>query len=305
MRSVRPRSPAHGITFVAAAHAGAAALAIAGLTSWPVAAAPCARPDLVDAFPPADAALVPTDASLYAHYALTAVYAGEPVELMQVGVGTEVVPARFDATERLLTVTPPRGLAPGGEYVIRWPELRGSNTVERGLARDVRFTVGEGPDLGPPVFGGVRDIAWDLDSAHDDCTDSRALRYVVDLDLEPAMDDGGRDSLALVIFQTAGPRVEGAPRPVHVGPVPGLDGASRARVRLAIGEGVGHVCFAAIVRDLRGNVSGGGNREVCVETIEPPFFVGCAVVPVGAPPVAFAWVLGIGFLVHRRRSRGR
>jgi hypothetical protein len=115
-------------------------------------------------------------------------------------------------------------------------------------------------------------VAWDLERERNNCTDDLEDRFVFDLDLGPAADDGGRESLALMVFQTAGPQVQGPVqvlyRPLSTGP---------ARIRLPVTAAVGHVCFSAQVRDLAGRVSASAQRELCVETTAPPFFHGCAI----------------------------
>jgi hypothetical protein len=79
----------------------------------------------------------------------------------------------------------------------------------------------------------------------------------------------------LTVFQTSGPDLSAgaAPQPVHTQLMPEDD---RVRVSRAVDDSVGHICFAAIVRDLTGRVSSSGNEEVCTDTVQPPFFYGCA-----------------------------
>jgi hypothetical protein len=116
-----------------------------------------------------------------------------------------------------------------------------------------------------------------------------------------------------VVFQTAGPTIgAGAePRPLLARALPAAGG--RVRVELPPAEAVGRICFAALVRDLVGRTSGGGEREICVATVAPPFFVGCAFASgrghgrgeSAALILVGAGVLAAGLLRRRaRRARG-
>lgn len=234
----------------------------------------CGRPDLLETMPPDGASAVPTDARLHARYAPTAEYLGEEVVLEHVGVDERAVEPTFDVNEGMLVVSPPEPLVPGDEYVIRWPRLRGLGTATLGRAAEVAFVAGDGPDTGAPEFGGLESIEWDVDRARDECTDSMQTRYVFDLGLSDASDDGGRDSLGLVVFQTRGPGIT-APVPFAVRrfPAPGKP----LRVERTESVAVGTVCFAAVARDLVGRTSAGAETERCTVTISPPFFEGCAV----------------------------
>jgi uncharacterized protein (TIGR03382 family) len=261
----------------------------------PASAAPCNTPELVATFPPEGAGGVPTDATLFAAYASSADYLGEEVLLIPAGGEPRPVPATFDRAEALLSIKPPDGLMPGLVYSVRWPGLRGVDTATPGLGREIRFTTGAGPDTEAPRFDGVGAITWDLERAHSDCIDGIEERFVFDLQLGAATDDGGRESLALMVFQTAGPLVQ-APVQVLNGPLP----MGAARIRLPVSGAVGHVCFSAQVRDLTGKVSASAQKEVCVDTTAPPFFHGCAAAGRGRPGW---WMLSLLLLGWRWRRR--
>ena len=278
-------------------------LATAGalFVSMAAQAAPCGKPDLLDALPPDGADGVPTDATPSAIYAHTADYLGEDVPLED-STGTQV-PAKvsFDSAEGILTLTPDAPLAAGKAYTAHWPQLRGIATASKGRGRDVTFTVGSGPDGAAPSFDGVTGVHWDVQRKRDDCTDSIEERFVFDLDLAPADDDSGRDALALVVFQTSGPGLD-APAPVDVRAMPSKN---TVRVIRTVDEATGHVCFAALVRDLTGKTLASANRTVCVDTIKPPFFYGCRVAG-GRRAGGSGWLalaLGAFALGWRRRAR--
>ena len=280
----------------------AGALAVLGALSPRTARAGlCGRADLIDTVPPSKAAAIPPNASLFAHYDPSAEYLGEDVVLTVRGGTDEVVKAVFDGTQGLLTFTPPSALAPG-EYAIRWPGLRGLNAAALGRGANVTFTVGEIPDVAVPSFEGLTGVRWDLERQSNDCTDSLENRLVFDLPLGPADDDGGRDGLTLVVFQTAGGAVDGGSVPVlaRALPAPG----AHAQVKLPVTDATGHVCFAALVRDLTGKTSNSGSQELCVETTAPPFFRGCAVGP-GSPRDTGALLAIALALVLGRRTRRR
>jgi len=260
----------------------------------PASAAPCNTPELVATFPPEGASGVTTDATLFAAYASSAEYLGEEVLLIPAGGEPRPVPATYDRAEALLSIQPPDGLTPGLGYAVRWPGLRGVDTATPGLGREIRFTAGAGPDGQPPRFDGLGAIAWDLERERNTCTDALEDRFVFDLELGAADDDGGRASLALMVFQTAGPQVQG-PVQVLYRPLP----PGPARIGLPVSAAVGHVCFSAQVRDLTGKVSASAQKEVCVETTAPPFFHGCAASGRGAS----GWPLVVLALVWRWRRR--
>jgi hypothetical protein len=225
------------------------------------------------------------------------------VALEQVGVATATVPATFDDTSGLLQITPPAALVPDDSYVVHWPSLRGIDTATLGKSSDLTFTAGSETDVSPPTFAGITSVSWDVSRNRDSCNGSIDQRYVFTLGLGAAADDGGRDSLTVLVFQTAGPTVDAnAPSPVLVQRIP-PDGQS-VQVSSAIGDAVGHVCFAAIVRDLTLKPSPSG-PPVCIDTVAPPFFYGCAAIQGRGPrgvPTAAVVVFGIA-LARRARRR--
>jgi hypothetical protein len=298
VRSLTPRAALAGLVIGLAAAA-------------PARAAPCGRPDLVDMVPPDGAMDVPPNATLAAHYASSADYLGEAVVLESPTPGSmDALPATFDATEGRLWATPPSALAPGGPYVIHWPALRGLNAAAPGTGGTATFFVAATPDAAAPTFDGVTGVRWDLDRSTNDCTDGIEERFVFDVDLGAADDDGGRDGLTLLLFQTSGrPAGDAGGASVQVLaralPAPGTS----ARVELPTNEAVGRVCFAGLVRDTTGRVSNSADREACVETTAPPFFRGCSIggggggaAPGGAP---LALALLVAWAVARRRARPR
>lgn len=280
----------------------ALALVATASSSGAARAAPCGRPDLLEAMPPEAATAVPTDAKLHAHYAPGTEYLGEAISLEHVGHEAASLTGTFDEAEEMLTVAPPNGLVAGDDYVVHWPALRGLTTASLGRGADVRFTAGDGPDEGPPAFAGLVGLEWDLDRSKDTCTDSLENRYAFDLALAPADDDGGGGSLTLLLFQTKGPTIAaGSPEQVLVTSMPT---GGTVRVSRAPDDTTGDVCFAAIARDLVGNVSASGSREVCTTTVAMPFFAGCSVGP-SAPASGGALVaLAAAAALARRASSG-
>jgi hypothetical protein len=220
---------------------------------------------------------VPTNASLFAQYQTNAQYTQQPVTMDQFHMGAEVVtgqavPAMFDPTSGLLQITPPAPLTPLDSYVVHWPALTGLDTASLGTSAETHFTAGTVDDTQAPTFAGLSSISWNVSRETDSCTNDVDQRYVFNLGLGAAADDGGRDFLTLLVFQTAGPGVDAdASTPVLVQPVP----PERQGVTVTTDVQVGHVCFAAIVRDLTMKVSTSG-PPVCVDTVSPPFFYSCA-----------------------------
>jgi len=241
----------------------------------PARAAQCNRPDVIDTLPPNEAVDVPIDAKLSARYVTAAEYLGEAVTLEHVGMDERSVNVEFDLAEGILSFRPEVPLVPGDEYVVRWPGLRGLSTASIGRGKDVRFTAGTGPDLEQPSFEGLIGIDWSMDRGHDECSDTLEERYVFELDLGSASDDGGRDSLALRVFQTRGPHLdENSREPVLVSRIP--NEGQKVRVARTTDKATGPVCFAASTHDLTDKLSAGAEKEVCVETVKPPFFEGCS-----------------------------
>jgi hypothetical protein len=283
----------------------AAGLSAALLLAVAPARGDCARPDVIDSMPIDGARDVPTNAQLVARYAISAEYLGEEVRFGRVDSAPLSLTGSYNADEQLLTLTPPEPLSPGAEYEVEWPGLRGLNTANKGRSRKVRFTAGTQTDVEPPSFDGLTGFDWDYEREDDDCTDRIEERLVFDFDLGSAADDGGRDSLSLVVFQTQGPSVAAdAPKPIHVGhfPAPG----ERVRLVDTVSSSSGHVCYAALARDSTGMPSSGG-QERCATVVEPPFFDGCSAAgrPRGGAGavLAFAAALVASGARGRRRSR--
>jgi hypothetical protein len=260
-------------------------------------AAPCGRPDVDATYPPNASDDVPPNAILSAHYSNPADYVDEVV--MLTGPDGDVpVDVSYDEAESMLRALPATELVPG-DYVVGWPGLRGVAT-NRGLGQTSEFSVGFLRDARAPQFSGLRSVEWDLSREQDDCTDTHEDRFWFDLRFHAPSDDLGVDLLSIVIFQTRGGGTS-APEQIAVKPVPA---EHRVRVvRPATGDEA--VCFAAVMRDLVMNVSGGGDREVCVETTEPPFFDGCSLGRrrTHAGPEIAAVALALWLAARRRGAR--
>jgi len=285
------------------------AAAAACLLPAPARAQTCGAPDLLAAVPPDGATLVPVGAPLHAFYAAAAIYQGEPV-LLDLPDGTQqALVGEFAPAEGRLTLTPPDALAAHANYAVHWPELRGTTSGGKGLGKQVSFTTGEGPDTTPPSFSGTTALAWDWVRENDDCTDKIEDRLTFDVSLGEASDDGGRDSLTLILSQSEGPLLTAGPRQIYLGPLP--PPGKPVRVRLAVDSAVGRICFAALVRDLTGKISGGGDIQACTQTTRPPFFNGCAFAPSGpsrrggglAPGVLGG--IALALFLRRRRAHAR
>jgi hypothetical protein len=234
----------------------------------------CGAPDLLSAVPLDGATRVPTTGPLHAFYAAAALYQDEPI-LLDLPDGTQqALIGDFAPAEGRLTLSPPDAMLPLAAYTVHWPELRGTTAGGKGLGRTVAFTTGAGPDLTPPSFAGASALTWDWVREDDDCTDKIEDRLLFDVALGEATDDGGRDSLTLVLSQTQGPLLATGPRQIFIGALPAA--GQPVHVSLAVDGAVGRICFAALVRDLTDKISDGGDREVCAKTTEPPFFNGCA-----------------------------
>ena len=244
---------------------GLVSLAVAGvLVAAPLRAQECNRPDIVDTLPQDDARGVPTNARLLARYEKNAEYLGESILFGKDGEEAVALTGVFNANEGLVEVTPPAPLEPGERYSVEWPALRGIATATLGRGAKVRFTAGS----------------------------------------DEARDDGGRDSLALVVFQTAGPGITAtsAATPVLTRALPD---DNHVALRLLVDEAVGRVCFAAIVRDLGGRVSASGNVEACTKTVAPPFFRGCSVQGArSGGGSSGTWLAAIALLLLRRQLGG-
>jgi hypothetical protein len=259
-------------------------------------AAPCGRPDVDTTFPPNGAGGVPPNALLSAHYSNPADYVDEVVTLTG-PFGDVPVDVSYDEAESMLRAIPSAELA-AGSYVIAWPGLRGVAT-NRGLGLTSDFVVGAVRDGEAPRFSGLETIEWDLERELDPCTDTHEDRFFYDLGFDAATDDVDPGLLAVVVFET---RAGGHSAPEQIA-VRAMPDERRLRVeRPATGGET--VCFAAVTRDLVMNVSGGGDREVCVETTEPPFFDGCSLGRRGTTGPAVV-LLALGVLVGVRRRGAR
>ncbi len=280
-----------------------AATVAACLLSAPARAQTCGAPDLLSAVPPDGATLVPTGAPVQAFYAAAAIYQSEPVLLDLPDGSEQALVGEFAAAEGRLTLTPPDPILPLAVYTVHWPELRGTTSGGKGLGKKVTFTTGAGPDVAPPSFAGATALAWDWVRENDDCTDKMEDRLAFDVSLAEASDDGGRDSLTLVLSQTQGPLLATGPRQIYIGSMPSA--GKPAHASLAVDSAVGRICFAALVRDLTDKISGGGDREACAQTTRPPFFNGCAFAPAGRGGTGLLLgALGL-LLVCRRRRHAR
>lgn len=262
----------------------------------------CGSPDLRSAFPPEGAAGVPLNAAVSAVYAETADYLGEPVTITD-EAGTRTLDVTFDPGERRLIAREP-GLAASSSYTIEWPALRGLSTAGHGLGATVTFTTGSELDGLAPTFAGITSLRGDLDHIDDECTDEPEPRMTFDFGLGAADDDGGRESLALMVFQTQGSQLtDGAPKLVALR---GWPEDSKAHIELPVDGATGHVCFAAAARDLLDRISATASAEHCVELAEPPFFYGCSVSPARGTALrgAEGWfALGVFLWLSKRRRR--
>ena len=275
----------------------------------------CASPDLIETIPPDGAQTVPLDARLFARFGTAAEYIDEKVSFQHVGEPEQMLVGTWTATEGLLSITPPAPLVIGQEYIVKWPGLRGVNSANRGHGGDIRIRAGAA-DTKPPVFAGLGGIWWDVDRARDPCTDAVEDRYLFDIDLLAASDDGGRESLTILVFQTSGSASStSAPTPVLVSAMP--PPGARIRIVRSVDRGVGRVCYAAIARDLTGKVSS-GSAESCTETVTPPFFYGCGTASTAAarsvdasgkpgsmPHTGGLLSIGVVLSVFALRRRGR
>jgi hypothetical protein len=264
--------------------------------------APCGVPEVVATFPRANALRVPSNATLAAHYGAPAEYDEEPVSLTASNGAVIALTVGYDEAEGMLRATPAEPLA-SGSYAIVWPALRGPATGA-GRSKTIEFSVVPAMDQAPPSFDGLRSVTWDLAREKDPCTDALEDRYVFDFTLGAADDDAGPGHLALLVFETEHPRSGPSTPPRQIGIYPLPDAGILHVPRSA--RRSGKSCFAAVTRDLVGFVSAGGHREVCIETIEPPWFEGCALARarshggVGVVGLlAFVW-----FVRRRRGSRG-
>src|SRR5688500_16568892 len=276
-----------------------AVLALTGVGLWlcasPAAAAPCGRPDVDFAFPPDQSSNVPGNAQLSAHYASPALYDDEPV-ILTGPMGQELSASVFyDDAQSLLQVSPEQPLEAGFHQVV-WPGLRSVSSGGLGRGSTIGFFVDNAIDTTPPRFAGLGSIGWDLSRDRDPCIDGLEDRFVFHLELGEVDDDSGRELLRALVFETAAPADAERNEPSQVAPRP-IPASGKLTLRRPAHR-AGKTCFAAVVQDLLGGVSGGGEVEVCAETERPPFFEGCAIggaVGAGAPRDR-AWAFAIGAL---------
>lgn len=267
--------------------------------------AQCGRPDLESTLPRDGAVGVPSNAQLTAAYASTAEYDDENVELEVEGAETYSLLGDFDASEGILSITPPEPLREV-QYTATWPRLRGLGTASRGGGATVTFMGSDLVDTENPQFDGLTDVRWDIKRANDDCTDDVEERVILELELGAANDDSGRENLNLIVFQTRGPNIDPElPEQILLTPFPSSNTLKLART---VNDSKGTVCFAAIARDLTGRISASGDAEVCTKTVAPPFFEGCSLTE-GAKPASggvplSAWLFGLSAMVWAWRRRG-
>jgi len=267
----------------------------------PTHGAPCGVPDVDATFPPDGADGVPPNARLSAHYSAPAEYVGESVTLTSSTFGEQPLDVSYDEAEGLLRAVPFAPL-PQGSYSLVWPSLRGAATGS-GRSKEIGFAVAGPDDVSPPVFGGLASMSWDLSRDQDPCTDELQDRYVFDFELGHAEDDAKTSLLAVLLFESEDPRSGASSTPTQVGNYP-FPASGVLRVARSASH-AGKTCFAAVTRDLADHLSGGGNVEVCEETIESPWFEGCALSR-RAPPSSFpVLLLGLAALGRRRRRGAR
>ncbi len=270
------------------------------LVAEPVHAQSCAKPDALEGFPAYGSAGVPLNAILSAHYFASAEYDAEPVVLEEIGGERREALGSFNPSEGLLSLDPAGFLKLGMQYVVEWPALRGIGSASRGKSLKVNFSVGNQSDNAPPDFPGIESVHYRLERDQDGCAETVQDRFVFELKLGQPSDETSNQDLTLVVFQTK-PNSSESPVPVLTRSFPSN---GRVEVSQRIEDGLGNVCFAALVRDLTGKVSASGDRVVCTKTVKPPFFQGCAIAFGRAPRAeVLGFALLLGGLWARRRAR--
>lgn len=265
-------------------------------------AAPCGRPDVDFTFPPNDATSVPPNALLSAHYSSPALYDEEQVSLVDASGNELGVSVAYDAADSMLRVTPTVPLDPG-YHELSWPGLRSLTGAGVGRGKTTSFFVQTVVDQAPPTFQGLTGIDWDLSRDRDPCLDKLDDRFKFELSLGAASDDSGVELLSVQIFETRAPASD-SDEPTRVA-LRAFPEQGKLEVRRPADES-GKTCFAAVVQDLLGNVSGGGEKEVCIKTKKPPFFDGCSVASAAGASASRAgllWLLA-SLLLLRRGARG-
>jgi len=275
------------------------------LISTTAQAAPCGRPDVDLTFPPSDATNVPSDAQLSAHYGSPALYDDEPVSLTDSESNELAITVSYDDADSMLRVRPEQPLAAGFHQLV-WPGLRSVSSGGVGRGSTTSFFVQDGADAGPPTFTGLSKVEWDLSRDSDPCLDRLEDRFVFDLELGRASDDSGTELLQLLVFETVDPASPEQTEPSKVA-LRALPEDGKVEVRRPARK-AGKTCFAAVVQDLVGNVSGGGEVEVCAKTKRPPFFDGCSLsrsAESAAPTSGQGWLWLLLALALRRRGSAR
>jgi MYXO-CTERM domain-containing protein len=262
------------------------------------AAESCGKPDLLATFPGDGATLVPMDASISAVYAETADYLGEPVTLTE-GLESRSVDAHFDPSERRLILAQ-QTLTPGTAYAVDWPALRGLSSAGHGVGKRITFTTGQINDSGPPSFGAITSVDWDVVHTRDACTDELEPRFRFSFHLGAADDAGPTKSLSLMLFQASGQAAKDGPVQLTQRAFPENQ---QTTLDLPIKDASGRLCFAAVVRDLVGNLSATGSQQRCLQTTAPPFFYGCSLGRAPAPTSLLALLVFGGLTLTRLRRR--
>ena len=276
--------------------------------------AQCGGADLIDTIPPDGASGVPTNTPLLATYELGAVHTGEEVIVTRQGSAPQPLAATYRSAVRTLSASLPSGaLEPNSEYTVEWPGLStGGSRPRQGNGATVRFSVGAGPDMSRPEFEGASGIDWDFERKYDDCSRTESERYIFNLYLPKASYQGGSDLLTLIAFQTRGPTLRsdenGRPIPEPVYTQRYTD-SGFVTIKRAIADGVGEVCFSAIMQAPGGMISQGANKEVCTTTVRPPFFDGCSLgTPLPTEERSSFWLcagVALGLFGRRRRPHSR
>ena len=187
---------------------------------------------------------------------------------------------------------------------MRWPALRGLNAAAPGVGDDARFTTGAAFDVAPPTFAGLVGLSWDFERMNDECVDELVERFVFDIDLGAAQDDGGTNGLTLMLFQTSGPNVMGMPQPIPARAWPnGREDARRSgwppAMRWATSASR-ESCATAPVSSRRAATS----RSACTRPSRRSS--AAAAWPARAAATAGRWrALALAALLLRRRTRTR
>lgn len=197
------------------------------------------------------------------------------------------------------TFTPATELEPRSPYYVR------VSVAATGQYLNFEFNTGDDRDRSGPSFGGLSDLDWSHQTDEwlfDNCHISSGEGIVFNLTFPEASDDGPREELCYMVYQTSGPGVSGS--------------TLRARVRypdddltlmLPAGDGEGDICFRVEARDLIGRVDG-NRREQCVEAVVGAIFddacsVAGAAPRATGPTVPLLVLLFLGVVLRRRTRR--